>query len=63
MKMGAYDFITKSGDLSELILAVDKALETKSLRKEVLGLKRKLESRYGFHRMIGKSPLMQRIYH
>ncbi len=62
MKMGAYDFITKSGDLSELILAVEKALETKSLRKEVLGLKRKLESRYGFHRMIGKSPLMQRIY-
>lgn len=62
MKMGAYDFITKSGDMSELILSVEKALETKSLRKEVLGLKRKLESRYSFHKMIGKSPLMQRIY-
>ncbi len=62
MKLGAYDFIAKSGDMSELILAVEKALETKSLRKEVLGLRRKLESRYSFHKMIGKSPLMQRIY-
>ncbi|MBP7529576.1 MAG: sigma-54-dependent Fis family transcriptional regulator [Syntrophorhabdaceae bacterium] len=62
MKMGAYDFITKSGDMSELVLAVEKALETKSLRKEVIGLRRKLESQYSFHKMIGKSPLMQRIY-
>lgn len=62
MKLGAYDFIAKSGDMSELILAVEKALETKSLRKEVLGLRRKLESQYSFHKMIGKSPLMQRIY-
>ncbi len=62
MKLGAYDFITKSGDMSELVLTVEKALETKSLRKEVLGLRRKLESRYSFHKMIGKSPLLQRIY-
>jgi len=62
MKLGAYDFITKSGDMSELVLTVEKALETKSLRKEVLGLRRKLESQYSFHKMIGKSPLMQRIY-
>ncbi len=62
MKLGAYDFITKSGDMSELVLAVEKALETKSLRKEVIGLRRKLESQYSFHNMIGKSPLMQRIY-
>jgi DNA-binding NtrC family response regulator len=62
MKLGAYDFITKSGDTSELVLTVEKALETKSLRKEVLGLRRKLESQYSFHKMIGKSALMQRIY-
>jgi len=62
MKLGAYDFITKSGDMGELVLTVEKALETKSLRKEVLGLRRKLESQYSFHKMIGKSPLMQRIY-
>jgi DNA-binding NtrC family response regulator len=62
MKLGAYDFITKSGDMTELVLAVEKALETKSLRKEVIGLRRRLESRYSFHKMIGKSPLMQRIY-
>jgi DNA-binding NtrC family response regulator len=62
MKLGAHDFITKSGDMSELLLTVEKALETKSLRKEVIGLRKKLESKYSFHKMIGKSPLMQRIY-
>ncbi|MEN6615513.1 MAG: sigma-54 dependent transcriptional regulator [Syntrophorhabdus sp.] len=62
MKLGAYDFITKSGDMGELVLTVEKAIETKSLRKEVIGLRKKLESQYSFHKMIGKSPLMQRIY-
>lgn len=62
MKMGAYDFITKSGDMGELLHTVRKALETKTLRREVMGLRKKLESRYGFHNMIGKSPLMQKVY-
>jgi DNA-binding NtrC family response regulator len=62
MKMGAYDYITKSGEMEELIHAVKKAAETRELRKEVVDLKKKLESRYSFHHMIGKSRSMRKIY-
>lgn len=62
MKMGAYDYITKSGDIGELVFTVKKALEARELRKEVVGLRKKLESRYSFHRLIGKSTPMRKIY-
>ncbi len=62
MKMGAYDYITKPFAMDEFILAVRKALENRHLKKEVLRLKREVESRYQFHQLIGKSPSMTRIY-
>jgi DNA-binding NtrC family response regulator len=62
MKMGAYDYITKSPDMDELLFTVKKALENRLLKKEVIDLRKKLESRYHFHQIIGKSPAMQKIY-
>lgn len=62
MKMGAYDYITKPFRLDELILTVRKALETRLLKKEVIRLRKEVESRYDFHQLIGKSPAMQKIY-
>ena len=62
MKMGAYDYITKPFQIDEIVLTVRKALETRLLKKEVLRLKKEVESRYDFHHLIGKSPSMQRIY-
>jgi DNA-binding NtrC family response regulator len=62
MKMGAYDYVTKSGDTDELVMTVKRALEARLLRREVSGLRKQLESRYHFHQLIGKSGAMQKIY-
>ncbi|MEW6377500.1 MAG: sigma-54 dependent transcriptional regulator [Thermodesulfobacteriota bacterium] len=62
MKMGAYDYITKPFQMDELVLTVRKALENRLLKKEVVRLKKEVETRYDFHQLIGKSPSMQKIY-
>ncbi|MBI5605431.1 MAG: sigma-54-dependent Fis family transcriptional regulator [Deltaproteobacteria bacterium] len=62
IKMGAYDYITKPFRIDEIVLTVKKALENRQLKKEVVRLKKEVESRYHFHHLIGKSPLMQNIY-
>jgi DNA-binding NtrC family response regulator len=62
MKMGAYDYITKPFQMDEIVLTVKKALENHLLRKEVVRLKKEVESRYHFHQLIGKSPSMQKVY-
>jgi DNA-binding NtrC family response regulator len=62
MKMGAYDYITKPFQLNEIVMTVKKALENRLLKKEIVRLKKEVQSRYHFHQLIGKSPLMQEIY-
>ena len=62
MKMGAYDYLTKPFQMDEIVLTVKKALENRLLKKEVIRLKKEVESRYHFQQLIGKSPSMQQIY-
>src|SRR5208337_4211589 len=46
----------------KIVLTVKKALENRLLKKEVVRLRKEVESRYHFHHLIGKSPSMQKIY-
>jgi DNA-binding NtrC family response regulator len=62
IKMGAYDYVTKPFQMDEIVLTVKKALENRLLKKEVVRLKKEVESRYHFQQLIGKSPAMQKIY-
>jgi DNA-binding NtrC family response regulator len=55
MKAGAYDYITKPIDYSELLLVVSRALEHRSLIEEVRTLRSNLDRKYGFESMIGRS--------
>jgi DNA-binding NtrC family response regulator len=62
IKMGADDYVTKPFRTDKIVLTVKKALENRMLKKEVVRLRKEVESRYHFHQLIGKSPSMQKIY-
>ena len=66
LKAGAYDFVEKPFDEDVLIASVQRAVERTRLSREGDELRRRLEilqpqeeGRFG---MVGRSPLMQRVY-
>ena len=63
MKRGAYDYVTKPADETELLLAIEHALEHSLLKKENAFLRSELAvgGPYG-ERLIGGSPAMQEVY-
>ena len=62
MKLGAYDYITKPFKIDEIKLVIQKALDKKLLEYENQRLKKELESKYGFGNMIGRSPVIERVF-
>lgn len=61
MKLGAYDYITKPFKNDEIRLVVKNALERKSLVRENRRLKKQLDERFSFSRLIGKSAAMKKL--
>jgi two-component system, NtrC family, response regulator AtoC len=61
MKRGAYHYVNKPFNLDEVVLLVEKALETGQLRREVRTLRTSQGREYGFDAIIGNSPAMQQI--
>lgn len=55
IKNGAFDYITKGDDNDKIIPLVAKAMDKALLQKKVYLLEQKLEKRYGFNAIIGKS--------
>jgi DNA-binding NtrC family response regulator len=58
MKLGAEDYLTKPVDVEELELAVERALDRKSLLAETGVLRQRLEQKYRFDNLVGESPQM-----
>ncbi len=58
MKQGAYHYANKPFNLDELVLVVQKALETTALRREVRALRASRSEPYGLARIVGESPPM-----
>ncbi|CAG0899909.1 unnamed protein product [Cyprideis torosa] len=56
MRMGAYHYLSKPIKIDELMALAEKALEKRALRKEVVHLRRQLESQAGASKIIGRSP-------
>jgi DNA-binding NtrC family response regulator len=62
MKLGAADYLSKPFDVEELRIVIARAIESRSLQREVKQLRAQVVQRYAFHNLIGKSPAMQEIY-
>ena len=55
MREGAYDYLTKPLDYSQLAIVVRRALEHQDLLEEVRYLRTTLDRKYGFESIVGKS--------
>ncbi len=61
MKLGAYDYVNKPFDLTEIRTKVRHALETTQLRQQVEYFRSRQSARHGFDHMIGDCPKMREI--
>ena len=61
MKHGAYHYTNKPFDLEEIVLLVERALETTRLRREVKALRATQAQPYGVARFVGESDAMVAI--
>ncbi|MBI4231944.1 sigma-54-dependent Fis family transcriptional regulator, partial [Candidatus Peregrinibacteria bacterium] len=55
MKLGAYDYIAKPFNMDEMVLILQRTLETTALRREVSAIVSEQRQRYGLQNIIGKS--------
>ncbi len=61
MRRGAYDYISKPFDADEVILALRKARERETLRREVRRLRAQVGTSSGFDEVIGQSPAFREV--
>jgi len=62
LRAGAYDFLTKPLDLSVLQAALDRALETRRLRREVSALRREVRIHRPVNQLVGESPAIRALH-
>jgi len=55
IKLGAFDYITKGDDNEKIIPLVSKAMDKAQLQQRVQELESKLNEKFGFDRIVGKS--------
>jgi len=64
LKLGAYDYITKSDDIKERLLnTIQNLTKDLNLKKEISILRREVQSKYSFRKTIlGDSPAIKSVY-
>ena len=62
MRAGAADYLTKPLNFDELLVVLDKVLETEQLRRETRQLRARVRDRVAPDNIIGTAPPMQRVF-
>ncbi|MGD9383959.1 MAG: sigma-54 dependent transcriptional regulator, partial [Desulfobacterales bacterium] len=62
IKLGAYEYIIKPFVVDDVFTVIQRAMEKRSLVKEVAYLKDELERHYPFEKMVGKDAKMRKIF-
>ena len=62
MKLGAFDYVMKPIDLRRLGVVLDKALAASRLTRENTELKQRLDDKFGFESIIGRSEAMMAVF-
>jgi DNA-binding NtrC family response regulator len=62
MRAGAFDFISKPVNLDQLEMLIRRAVEDRHLRKENIELKKRLDQKFGFEKIIGNSSQMHEVF-
>jgi two-component system response regulator AtoC len=61
IKLGAYHFLEKPPKLEDLLITLEKGLETRVLKRTVSGLRRQAGWQFAGVEIVGRSPAMQRV--
>jgi DNA-binding NtrC family response regulator len=59
MKLGAFDYVTKPFDVEELLLIVERAVQSTALVRELEALRAEVGVRFSFDNIIGRAPKVQ----
>ncbi len=62
MKLGALDYLTKGFDLEELLLSVQRGLETSAMYRELRQLRHERRDNYHFSYIVGHSERMSEVF-
>jgi DNA-binding NtrC family response regulator len=62
IKNGAYDYVTKPVNPSELIILIRRAIESHRKDKELDSLRQRLDQKFGLEQIIGQSPQMKMVF-
>jgi len=62
IRAGAYDFITKPFELDALVVALERAIQHRTLREEVKRLRIAVAEARRYGQLLGTSPAMRKVY-
>ena len=62
IRAGAYDYFTKPFKIDEMSTVINRALEKRSLEREIRKLEERLHKRYQFENIVGDSGAMQEVF-